>query len=253
MRAVPSRSWDAAVYHRVSGVQRRWARDVLDRLPLAGSETVLDAGCGSGAVTAMLLERLPAGHVIAVDASPEMVEHARATLDPTRTTVFEADLAALELAAPVDAVFSNAVFHWVPDHDALFAGLHRALRPGGRLAAQCGGEGNLARFLRGAREVAAREPYAAHLAGIGGWSTLAGAATTRQRLTRAGFRDVRAWIEADDVTPQHPAAFVRTVNLRVYVEALPEALRDPFVDDVLERAGRPLVLDYKRLNVDATA
>ena len=64
------RDWDAATYDRVSDVQVEWAREVLDRLPLRGDETVLDAGCGSGRVTAMLLERLPNGHVVAVDGAP---------------------------------------------------------------------------------------------------------------------------------------------------------------------------------------
>ena len=72
-----TRDWDAATYDRVSEPQVEWAREVLDRLPLRGDETVLDAGCGSGRVTALLLERLPDGHVVAVDFSPSMVEHAR--------------------------------------------------------------------------------------------------------------------------------------------------------------------------------
>ena len=250
---MPSRSWDAASYHRVSDVQQRWARDVLARLPLAGDETVLDAGCGSGAVTAMLLERLPEGQVVAVDSSPEMVEHAREALDPARATVFVADLAGFDLDTAVDAVFSNAVFHWIMDHDALFGCLHRALKPGGRLVAQCGGKDNIARFIGQARDVAARAPYAEHLAGVGTWSNFADVPETQERLRRAGFSDLRVWIEPSDVSPEHPAAFIRAVNLRAYVERLPETLRDPFIEDVLERAGSPLVLDYKRLNIDATA
>src|SRR4051794_4995531 len=140
-----SSSWDASTYDRVSDVQQKWAEVVLERLPLAGDETVLDAGCGSGAVTRRLLDRLPRGHVIAVDASEEMVAHARVALGE-RATVFRADLATLRLHEPVDAIFSNAVFHWVLDHDALFGAVRAALRPGGRLVAQCGGAGNLDRF-----------------------------------------------------------------------------------------------------------
>ena len=247
---MPSRSWDATTYHRVSDVQQRWAERVLERLPLAGDETVLDAGCGSGAVTRRLLERLPRGHVVAVDASPEMVEHARAALGE-RATVLQADLAALTLPEPVDAIFSNAVFHWVLDHDALFACLRRALRPGGRLVAQCGGAGNLRRFWTIAREVAAEPPYAEHLGGLRNASNFAGAEETAERLRRAGFTEVRTWIEPSDVTPAEPAAFIRAVNLRLFVAALPATLVEPYVDAVLARAGEPLVLDYQRLNIDA--
>lgn len=248
-----SRSWDAATYDRVSDVQQAWARAVLDRLPLRGDETVLDAGCGSGAVTRRLLERLPRGRVVAVDASPEMVAHARAALPADRVTVVEADLAALELAEPVDAVFSNAVFHWVPDHGALFAALHGALRPGGRLVAQCGGAGNLDAFLAAARAAAAEQPFARHLDGHREPVHFAGVEETEAHLRAAGFRDLRVWIEPSDVTPADPAGFVRAVNLRCWVERLPDDLVDPFVAAVLDRAGEPLVLDYQRLNIDAVA
>ena len=117
---------------------------------------MLDAGCGSGRVTRLLLERLPRGHVVAVDSAPSMVEHAREALDPERATVVQANLTELVLDEPVDAAFSNAVFHWIGDHDALFARLCAALRPGGRLVAQCGGEGNVARFHDAARRSAPR-------------------------------------------------------------------------------------------------
>jgi trans-aconitate 2-methyltransferase len=248
-----SRSWDATTYDRVSDVQQRWAERVLERLPLRGDETVLDAGCGSGAVTRRLLERLPRGRVIAVDASAEMVEHARRALGD-RATVFRADLAELELDAPVDAIFSNAVLHWVLDHDALFARLHAALRPGGRLVAQCGGKGNLDRFWALAREVAAEAPFAEHFADMPRSAYFAGAAETEARLRASGFAEQRVWIEASDMTPADPAGFVRAVNLRCYVERLPsEELREAFVAAVLERCGEPLVLDYQRLNIDAIA
>ena len=247
-----SRSWDATTYDRVSDVQDRWADAVLGQLALDGDETVLDAGCGSGRVTRKLLDRLPRGRVVAVDASEEMVAHARAALPADRASVFVADLTALSLDVPVDAVFSNAVFHWIADHDALFRCLRHALRPGGRLVAQCGGAGNLARFRQSAAEIAACEPFAAHFDGMGAASHFAGAEETAARLRAAGFTDVRTWIEPSDVTPGDPAAFIRAVNLRCYVQRLPAELVDAFVEAVLERCGEPLVLDYQRLNIDAT-
>jgi trans-aconitate 2-methyltransferase len=244
-----TRSWDAAAYHRVSAPQLEWAEKVLERLPLGGDETVLDAGCGSGNVTQLLLDRLPDGHVVAVDSSESMVEHARDALDPDRTTVLRADLAGLELDEPVDAAFSNAVFHWIPDHDALFARLYAALRPGGRLVAQCGGEGNVARFHAAGREMAAREPYAEHLAGWTGPWNFAGAEETAERLERAGFADVDTWLEPYPITPEDPLAFVTTVCLGPHLQQLPEELRAGFAEAVCDLAGSEL--DYVRLNIDA--
>jgi trans-aconitate 2-methyltransferase len=244
-----SRDWDAATYDRVSAPQVAWAERVLARLSLRGDETVLDAGCGSGRVTRMLLERLPDGHVVAVDSTPSMVEHARDALDPGRTTVLLADLTELVLDEPVDAVFSNAVFHWIPDHEALFARLYDALRPRGRLVAQCGGKGNVARFHAAAWEVAAEEPYAEYLAGWKGPRHFAGAEETAKRLERAGFADVKTWLEPQPVSPPDPTGFLRAVCLGPHLEQLPEGLRGGYVDAVRERCGSEL--DYVRLNMDA--
>ena len=244
-----TRDWDAETYDRVSAPQVAWAERVLERLPLRGDETVLDAGCGSGRVTRLLLDRLPRGRVVAVDAAPSMVEHARAVLDPERSTVFSADLTELELDEPVDAVFSNAVFHWIGDHDALFARVHAALRPGGRLVAQCGGRGNVERFHEAAKSVAAEDPYAEYLDGWRGPWNFAGPEETAERLGSAGFTQVETWLEPYPVTPDEPAAFIRTVCLGHHLPQLPEGLRDRYVAAVCERCGPEI--DYVRLNIGA--
>jgi trans-aconitate 2-methyltransferase len=161
---VSPRDWDAATYNRVALPHLEWGRRVLDRLDLAGDEGVLDAGCGSGGVTALLAERVPRGHVVAVDASEAMVARAREAAGPN-VEVRRGDLLDLELDEPVDAIFSAAVFHWIRDHDALFARLRANLRPGGRLGAHCGGAGNVARLIEVAREVYGRPPYRQHFEG----------------------------------------------------------------------------------------
>jgi trans-aconitate 2-methyltransferase len=245
------RDWDAATYDRVSGPQVAWAAQVLDRLALQGHETVLDAGCGSGRVTALLADRLPRGRVIAVDAAPSMVEVAREALGG-RAEVRHAELTELRLAEPVDAVFSNAVFHWVLDHEALFTALHALLRPGGRLVAQCGGHGNVEHFQALAREVSADEPYSQYLRGWRGPWNFARADETRDRLERAGFERVHTALQPWPVRPPEPVAYVRSVCLGHHLEQLPERLRAGFVERVAERAGgADMELDYVRLNIAA--
>lgn len=247
-----SRDWDAASYHRVSDPQFGWALEQLERLPLAGDEVVLDAGCGSGRVTAELLARVPRGRVYGVDVAPAMVEHARAQLGG-RATILCQDLVELQLPEPVDAVFSNATFHWIRDHDALFAALRRALKPAGRLVAQCGGRGNIQAFRRLADEVAGQAPFAPHFTGWEGPWNYARPEETEERLRRAGFVEVACWTEPKRVTPRDARAFIRTVCLIRHLDRLPEELRDAFVDRVLQQAGQPLVLDYIRLNITALA
>src|SRR3954451_16269129 len=128
-----ARSWDGAEYDRLSTPMERLGREVLERLELRGDETLLDAGCGSGRLTELLLERLPEGRVITVDLSPSMIEAARERLGD-RADLRVADLVGLDLGGEtVDVVFSTATFHWIANHDELFASLRAALRPGGRL------------------------------------------------------------------------------------------------------------------------
>jgi trans-aconitate 2-methyltransferase len=252
MSGSSTRDWDAASYQRVSVPHQEWAQSILDRLDLAGDERVLDAGCGSGRVTAMLIERLPEGSVIAVDGSPSMVEQVRSVLRPEDEALVS-DLTELELERQVDVVFSSAVFHWVLDHDALFRRLRAALRPGGRLAAQNGGAGNISRLRRSSAAVAEREPYAVHFQGFEEPWNYAAPEQTEERLRAAGFGEARCWLQPWDISPPEPAEFLRTVCLGPHMDRLPEELRGPFVDDILALEDKPLVLDYVRLNIDACA
>lgn len=246
-----TRDWNAASYDRVSGPQVAWAREVLERLPLEGHETVLDAGCGSGRVTRLLLERLPHGRVVAVDASPSMVEKAREALPAERCEFHVQNLAELELPEPVDAIFSNAVFHWIPDHHALFEHLFAALRPGGRLVAQCGGQGNIDELRVLGDRIAQEEPFAPYFQGWSGpWNYQAPEATA-ERLERIGYTDVNCWRQERPVTPDEPFEYLKTVCMGAHLEQLPEPLRDRFVETVRSRSGDPLVLSYVRLNIEA--
>jgi trans-aconitate 2-methyltransferase len=241
------RDWDGGTYDRVADPMTRWGTAVLDRLPLAGDERVLDAGCGSGRVTEQLLERLPHGRVVALDGSPSMIEAARERLARfgDRVEYVVADLGRpLPIEGAVDAVLSTATFHWVSDHDALFRNLAAVLRPGGWLVAQCGGVGNIARVQR-------------VLAGIGdGWlgpvhfETVLATAT---RLDAAGFVGIECWL-SDEPTHFEPGepyeTYLRTVVLGAHLDRLPPDEHDAFVRKVADGVGEP-VIDYVRLNIVA--
>ena len=249
---MPVREWDGKSYDRVSGPMEALGREVLARLELRGDEVVLDAGCGSGRITQALLERLPRGRVIAVDASPSMVHAARERLERD-VDVRVLDLLDLELEEPVDAILSTATFHWISDHDRLFRRLRDALRPGGRLAAQCGGEGNID-VLRGqANAVLARDPYAEHFRDWKAPWNYAAPDQTEARLLAAGFTSAECWLQPAPRQPEHAREFLTTIVLGPHVQRLPEKLRDPFMDDLLATVGEPVVVDYVRLNIDATA
>ena len=245
--------WDAATYHRVADNQEEWGTEVLDRLELAGDETVLDAGCGSGRVTRLLLERLPDGRVIGVDAAPSMIEEARSNLERygDRVELRVGNLTDLELDEPVDAVFSNATFHWISDHDRLFSRLATALRTGGALEAQCGGEGNVAEWKRAIESAMGDERFAPYFRGMTQPYNFASVGDTEIRLERAGFVVGRVWLEERTVEPSEPREYVRSVGLNPHLARLPEELGNAFIDTVLGSMLRPLRLEYVRLNISA--
>ena len=243
--------WDAGSYDAISAPQQLWGSAVVQRLALEGDETVLDAGAGTGRVTEMLLDRLPRGRVIAVDRSKAMADTARERLPADRVTVIHSDLLALELAEPVDAIVSTATFHWILDHDALFARMRACLRTGGQFVAQCGGEGNIRQVRAAGEELG--PPFAEHLATLPPTWNYPSPLETRERLERAGFAVDACWLEPSPQIPPSPREFLGTVLFRVHVAHLPPELREPFLDAVMERLGDPPVLDYVRLNWDARA
>jgi trans-aconitate 2-methyltransferase len=146
---------------------------------------------------------------------------------------------------PVDAILSTATFHWVPDHDALFANLAAVLHPGGWLVAQCGGFGNIARFIEVASSIDANFTRNPH--------NFQTPEATAERLERSGFVEIRTWL-SDAPTRFDPGepfeAFLATVCLRSHLAGIPEAEHRPFVRAVAARMPEP-VLDYVRLNITA--
>jgi trans-aconitate 2-methyltransferase len=204
-------------------------------------------------VTRLLADRLPEGRVIGVDASPSMIELALQQLSDLadRVELRVADLVDLDLDQPVDAIFSNATFHWVLDHQRLFDRLFGALRPGGVIEAQCGGQDNVAEWTRAIEAAEGDERFSAYLRGMPAATYFASVGDTETRLARAGFDVGRVWIYSEKYEPPDPRAFIATVGLSKHIDRLPEELHDEFIDAVLGSMARPLVLEYVRLNISA--
>jgi trans-aconitate 2-methyltransferase len=239
------RDWDAATYDRIADPQFRWGAVVVGWLELDGDETVLDAGCGPGRVTELLIGRLPRGRVLALDGSPSMIERARQRLEPfgDRVGFLVADLRdPLPLGEPVEAILSTATFNWIAHHDALFRNLAAVLRPGGQLAAQCGGVGNLATVVTALRDLGA-DPFRTKF--------FATPEETRDRLRAAGFTGIECWLDEEPTpfgTEQKLETFLRTCALGDHVAEMSEAEASAFAHEVAMRLP-DLALDYVRLNI----
>ena len=247
--------WNAGEYEVLAAPMTGWGARLLDLVELRGDESAVDAGCGTGRVTEMLLERLPGGSVLAVDASAAMVGAARERFaGDERVQVEGVDLLELEVGEPVDLVLSTATFHWIRDHDRLFGRLAKARKPGGRLVAQCGGAGNIARVRDVAGEVMGEERFRAY---FGGWEdpwNFADGETTKERLEAAGFEGVEAWLHEEPTrfgSVEDLARYLKTVVLGRHLEVLPEGEGEAFASAVASRIGEEgsLVVDYVRLNM----
>jgi len=256
-----SREWNADLYHQISAPQVSWGKKVLGRVRLRGDEHVMDAGCGTGRLTRDLLEGLPHGRVTAVDVSQNMLRNAEHHLAPQfgeRVQFVRADLQHLAFNHAFDGIFSTASFHWVKDHNQLFAGLFRALKPGGWLVAQCGGGRNIARLLGRVERLLASEPYREHFVGFAFPWEFSDDLTCAKRLRCAGFSDVETNLE--EAPTQFSNAdefqqFVASVILHRHLDSLPDpAMRKKLLDEVTQQAAQddpPFLLDYWRLNMKA--
>src|SRR4051812_25032781 len=197
----------------------------------------MDTGCGTGRLTAKLLDRLPDGHVVAVDLSHNMLTQAAEHLRSfgSRITLVQADLTHLPFISEFDVVFSTASFHWVLDHEAMLASLARSLRPGGKIEAQCGGGANLHDVHRRVKGLMQSPKYARYFEHWKHPWEFANAEVTKSRMEGAGFVEVETWLEHAPLklaSAEEYRQFVGPVILRPFMNAISDAkLREEFCED----------------------
>jgi trans-aconitate 2-methyltransferase len=246
--------WDAKTYSALPLPHVRWGRGVVEQLDLAPTATVLDLGCGTGRDVEVLVAAHPHVNVVGIDGSIRMLTEfgERLAGHGERVRTANADLQQpltldqLGLAAPADAVFSVACFHWIPDHGALFANIASVLRSGGRLVAECGGAGNVAGVDRAIEAVTGES-------GDHGWN-FAGVASTRSQLEEAGFTAIEVRLVPDPwvvQTREQVEAYLATVVLGAELAARPDSEHADFVRAVADQI-EDLTFDYVRLQLAAT-
>lgn len=240
--------WDPERYQRNAAFVAELGAPLLELLAPRPGERILDLGCGDGALT----ERLAAiATVLGVDGSANQVAAARAR--GLEASVM--DGARLAFHGEFDAVFSNAALHWMRDPDAVIDGVWRALKPGGRFVAECGGAGNVAAIVAALMAALDRR-------GIDGRAAMPwyfpAPAEYGARLERRGFTvDTLALIPRPTPLPGALGAWLDTFA-ESFLAAVPAAER-PAVKREVEAALRPSLLgpdgiwiaDYVRLRFAA--
>jgi trans-aconitate 2-methyltransferase len=232
--------WDAAEYARNSAAQQGWALELMMKLALAGTESVLDVGCGDGKITAEIARRVPRGTVTGVDSSPEMIELARSSFPPSGNPnlVFRlGDARALDFDRVFDIVFSNATLHWVKEHGPVLRGTARSLKRGGRVLFQMGGRGNGAEIFQVAGRLTEASPWSRWLAGFEPPWGFYGPEEYGPWCREAGLRTVRVELLPRTMLQKGAeglAGWIRTTWMP-YTDRLPEDLREDFIREAVDR------------------
>lgn len=185
-------SWDVQQYERYSDERARPFMDLLARLPLADVQTAVDLGCGTGELTALLLDRYPDVKVTGVDSSVEMLTAAVKRTVPVHLLFKMGDAATWKPEAPVDLVVSNALMQWLDDHDTLLDRWSAFVAPGGVMAVQMPGNFDAPSHTLLA-EVRADGPWAETLAGMERGGAVHDPSWYAEKLASLGFEHVDAW------------------------------------------------------------
>jgi trans-aconitate 2-methyltransferase len=233
-------SWDAAAYAANSAPQQSWARELIAKLDLHGNEHILDVGCGDGKVTAEIAQAVPRGSATGIDASPQMIEFAKKTFPTSAIPNLEfhiMDARQIHFAKKFDAVFSNAVLHWVDDHPAFLRGAASVLRSGGRLIVSCGGKGNAQDVFVATRPEMRLKQWCGFFRGMGKPYFFYSPEDYEKWLPHFGFKMIDVRLAPKDAVfngRESLATWLRTTWLP-YVQRVPEDLREEFIAGVTER------------------
>jgi len=250
---VPTDTWDPTQYERFSDERSAPFFDLLALVGRSGGR-VVDLGCGTGELTKVLHEHTRAAATLGIDSSEAML--ARSEIHSGDGLSFQlADIAVWAPAEPVEVLFSNAALHWVDDHDALFARLTSALKPGGQLAVQMPANHDHASHLV-AERVAAEDPFRGALGGYVRHSPVLAPESYALLLDRLGYEDQHVRVQVYMHNLEEPAGVVDWVKgtlLTDYKRRLPDELYEDFVaryrELLLAELGdqRPFPFTFKRV------
>lgn len=244
--------WDAEDYRKSSSQQKRWGRELLAKLHLDGNERVLDIGCGDGKLTVEIARLLPGGFAMGIDNSEGMIRLARKTFPPERFPALSwevMDARDLDFDSEFDVVFSNAVLHWVIDHQPVLEGIERSLKPYGRILLQMGGMGNAAKIVEVLANMIEHDRWSGYFTDLSVPYGFYGPGEYEGWLKQAGLTPKRVELVPKDMVHngrEGLAGWIRTTWLP-FTQRVPEELRGRFVDELVNRYIERYPADEKGL------
>jgi trans-aconitate 2-methyltransferase len=247
-------------YRRASSHQKEWGSKAIQRLNLRGDERILDLGCGDGALTAQLAQRVPRGSVLGIDASAGMIE-AAAKHEVGNLRFERKDINALDYADEFDVVFSNATLHWIKNHKNMLQRVHRALRENGVIRFNFAAEGNCSHFFRVVRQAMSLPEYSPRFVHFDWPWFMPTLEEYEEILHQSEFHDVRVWLENADRFFPDTEAMIRWIDqpsLVPFLAHLGEPDKQSFRDFVVEQMIRATRQEdgrcfetFRRINVFA--
>lgn len=230
-------SWNAKDYERNSEAQQKWARELIAHLNLTGVEDILDLGCGDGKVTAEIAGLVANGSVVGVDNSRQMIELAKEKYSPNQhpNLSFQVmDASDLLFEDCFDVAFSNAVLHWVKNHQPVIDGLYKSLRARGKILLRMGGKGDAEGIISIMNDVKASNKWAQYFTDFEFPFTFLGVDDYQVLLKDAGFSVIRVELIPKVMTHDEKSGlegWIRTTWLP-YTERIPTEQRDEFIEEV---------------------
>lgn len=258
-------SWNATEYAKHSSNQYEWAKELIPKLELKGTESLIDIGCGDGKITQLLSTYLPHGQAVGVDNSENMIASARKSFPHCHypnLTFLKMDARELTFREQFDVAFSNSTLHWIIDHQTVLAGVHDSLDKKGKLLFQMAGRGNAQDILAVMKEYISEEDCKPHFKNFTFPYGFYGPEDYIPWLNQAGFKPETIELIPKDMKfngKEGLAGWIRTTWLP-FTERLPDEFRESFINEIAERyieayppdASGTIHVKMTRLIVEAT-
>lgn len=231
--------WNAKDYQKHSKAQQEWAKELITKLRLKGTEAILDLGCGDGKVTAEIASIVPEGSVLGVDSSSDMIDLATekfSNSDHPNLSFSLMDARELSFENQFDLIFSNAALHWIQDHQPAICGMYKSLCPGGRILLQMGGKGNAADIFATVQNFIKQPEWQPYFHDFPFPYGFYGPQEYRQWLEEAGFRVDRVELVPKDMMQAGRtglAGWIRTTWLP-YTDRVPEEKKEKLITGFIE-------------------